>query len=87
MCRTELFTSTAIVAPSPGARWQQLRLAQAHGKGGGSAEPGLVSLCSVRALPGNGEGGDSVMDCTAAHCSTPGTKACWENATRVAAVC
>lgn len=35
---------------------------------------GSASLCSGRAPPGNGEGGDSGVDCTAAHCSTPGTK-------------
>lgn len=52
------------------------------------AQPCQVSvrLCSVRALPGDGEGGDGGADCSAAHCSTPGTKTGWENTAGVAAV-
>lgn len=69
--------------------WPLLQVSQLFAGREGTARRGQVSasLCSGRALPGNGEGGDSGVDCTAAHCSTPGTKICRANRARVAAVC
>lgn len=77
------------MAASPGAGAVAAAFARSAARGDGSARQGQVSagLCSGRAPPGNGEGGDSGVDCTAAHCSTPGTKICWANGAGVAAVC
>jgi len=87
MCRMELLAcvETWPLFLVPELQW--CYVSQACGERGRLGVPVAAGPCGVRVLPGDGGGGGVGVDCTAAHCSTPGAQACWENTACAAAVC